>query len=130
MSKIEVFEQGNLCIDYEILSRQCSQLNFKNGKVEYFSVSTQWDEADTIEEAIKNILEADKKYKGKAPLHYMIEEGVNEFYAENEHIMPAKITLSKDFQVSLDKLKQSLEKWQEEYGAWWLDILNGESDEQ
>lgn len=113
-----------------ILTRQCAQLNFKNGKVEYFSVSTQWDEADTIQEAIKNILEADKKYNGKTPLHYMIDEGINEFYAENKHIMPAKISMPEDFQVSLNELKQSLEKWQEEYGEWWLGILNGESDEQ
>lgn len=110
-----------------ILTRQCAQLNFKNGKVEYFSVSTQWDKADTIEEAIRNILEADKKYDGKTPLHYMIDEDINKFCAENKHIMPAKIPLSEDFTMSLDKLKQSLEKWQEEYGECWLNILNGES---
>ena len=68
MSKITVFEQGNLCIDYEILTRQHTEFKFKDGKVEYFSISTQWDVADTIEEAIKNILEADKKYDGKVPL--------------------------------------------------------------
>ena len=110
-----------------ILTRQCANIKFIDGKVEYFSVSTQWDKANTIEEAIKNILEADKKYNGKAPLHYMIDEGINEFYAENKHIMPAKISIPEDFQVSLNELKQSLEKWQEEYGEWWLDILNGES---
>lgn len=113
-----------------ILTRQCAQLNFQNGKVEYFSVSTQWAKADTIEEAIRDILEADKKYNGKTPLRYMIDEGINEFYAENKHIMPAKIPLSEDFTMSLDKLRQSLEKWQEEYGEWWLGILNGENDEQ
>lgn len=68
MSKITVYEQGNLCIDYEILSRQCAELNFKDGKVEYFSVSTQRDTADTIEDAIRNILEADEKYDGKPPM--------------------------------------------------------------
>lgn len=108
-----------------ILTRQCSQLNFKNGKVEYFSVSTQWDEADTIEEAIRNILEADKKYDGKTPLHYMIDEDINKFCDENKHIMPAKISMPEDFQVSMDKLKQSFEKWHKEYGALWLDISNG-----
>lgn len=65
MSKITVFEKDNLCIDYKILTRQCAQLNFKDDKVEYFSISTQWDTADTVEDALRNILEADAKYEGK-----------------------------------------------------------------
>ena len=69
-----VFEQGNLGIDYEILTRQCAEFRFKDGKVKYFSVSTQWDTADTIEDAIRNILEADKKYDGKAPSIHLTEE--------------------------------------------------------
>lgn len=76
MGKITVFEKDNVCVDYLILSRQHAQLNFKNGKVEYFSVSTQWRVADTIEDAIKNIIESDTKYDGKAPLHYMIEKDI------------------------------------------------------
>lgn len=68
MSKITVYEQSNPCIDYEILSRQCAELSFKDGKVEYFSVSTQRDTADTIEDAIRNILEADTKYGGNPPM--------------------------------------------------------------
>lgn len=58
----------------QILERQCTKLSFKYGKVEYFSISTQWDTADTIDEAIKNILQADKKYNGKAPLIHWMEK--------------------------------------------------------
>ncbi len=54
----------------QILERQCAYLNFRNGKVEYFSISTQHDKANTIEEAIQNILDADAKYNGQAPLVY------------------------------------------------------------
>ena len=111
----------------KILSRQCAKIEFENNKVKYFSISTQHGEAKTLKEAIDNIIEADKKYKGQTPLHYMIEKDINKFYAENKNIMPTKIPIPEDFQISLDKLKQSLEKWQEEYGALWLDILNGES---
>lgn len=114
----------------KILSRQCAKIEFVNNKVKYFSISTQHGEADTLKEAIDNIIKADKKYKGQTSLHYMIEEGIDKFYAENKHIMPAKISIPEDFQVSLNELKQSLEKWQEEYGEWWLGILNGEHDEQ
>ena len=104
-----------------------TQIEFENNKVKYFSISTQHGEADTLKEAIDNIVKADKKYEGQTPLHYMIEKGINKFHAENEHIMPAKISMPEDFQVSLDNLRKSMEKWTEEYGAWWLDILNGES---
>ena len=58
----------------QILERQCTKLSFKDGKVEYFSISTQWDEANTIDEAVKHILQADKKYNGKSPMSYWIEE--------------------------------------------------------
>lgn len=58
----------------QVLTRQRVELHFQNGKVEYFSVSTQWDTADTIEDAIKNILEADKKYNGKTPLNSAIDK--------------------------------------------------------
>lgn len=58
----------------QILTKQCAQLNFENGKVKYFSASTQWNEADTIEDAIQSIIEADKKYDGKTPLAHWIEE--------------------------------------------------------
>ena len=51
----------------QILERQHTTLNFKDGKVEYFSISTQWEVVDTIDDAIKHILEADQKYNGKAP---------------------------------------------------------------
>ena len=110
----------------KILSRQCAKIEFENNKVKYFSISTRHGEAKTLEEAIDNIIKADKKYKGQTPLHYMIEKDINKFYAENKNIMPAKISIPENFQASIDELKQSLAKWQEEYGAWWLDILNGE----
>lgn len=57
----------------QILERQDATFSFKNGKVEYFSISTQWDEANTIDEAVKNILQADKKYNGKAPIVHWVE---------------------------------------------------------
>lgn len=58
----------------QILERQCAEFSFKDGKVKYFSISTQHDIADTIDDAIKNVLEADKKYNGKTQLVYFIEE--------------------------------------------------------
>ena len=114
----------------KMLSKQCAKIEFVNNKVKYFSISTQHGEADTLKEAIDNIIKADKKYKGQTPLHYMIDEGIDKFYAENKHIMPAKISVPKDFQVSLDELRQSVKKWQEEYGKLWLCILHGENDGQ
>ena len=74
MSKITVFEKDNLCIDYRILTRQCVQLNFKDEKVEYFSISTQWGVADSIEDALRNIIEADIKYDSKSSLQYALED--------------------------------------------------------
>lgn len=74
MSKITVFEKDNLCIDYRILTRQCAQLSFKDDKVEYFSIATQWGVADTVEDALRNILEADAKYEGKSSLQYALED--------------------------------------------------------
>jgi hypothetical protein len=58
----------------QILERQCTEFRFHNGKVTYFSISTQWARANTIDEAIKNILQADKKYNGKSPLRYCMED--------------------------------------------------------
>lgn len=58
----------------KILSKQYAELKFRNGKVEYFSLSTQHGSAKTVEDAINNILEADKKYEGKTPLGYAIEK--------------------------------------------------------
>ena len=51
----------------QILERQCAYFNFRNGKVEYFSISTQHDKANTIEEAVRNILDADARYNGQSP---------------------------------------------------------------
>lgn len=58
----------------EILERQDAHLRFRDGKVEYFSISTQHSEADTIEDAIKNIIEADKQFGGKSSFRYAIEK--------------------------------------------------------
>lgn len=57
----------------DILARQHTSIGFGNGKVKYFSISTQWDEADTIEEAVKDIIEADKALNGESALGYIIE---------------------------------------------------------
>lgn len=57
----------------DILSRQCVEMHFKNGRVEYFSLSTQWDESNTLAEALTNILQTDIKYDGKAPLVYAMQ---------------------------------------------------------
>lgn len=58
----------------DVLERQCTSIGFKDGKVKYFSISTQWGEADTIEEAIKDIVESDKLLNGKSAFRYMIED--------------------------------------------------------
>ena len=58
----------------EILERQDAHLRFKDGKVQYFSISTQHSEANTIEEAIKDIIEADKRYDGKSSFYYAVKK--------------------------------------------------------
>ena len=104
--------------EYEkILSRQCAQLNFEDGKVRYFSISTQWGEADTAEDAIRNIIDADIKYEGKTPFGYVIE---------NTKPIIIKMPMSKDLEIDLENLKQSFDEWQREYGDWFANILNGE----
>lgn len=69
----------------EILERQSAYLNFKDGKVKYFSISTQHSEADTIEEAIKDIVEVDEYFNGKSWLHYVVDK------YEEEHSLPETI---------------------------------------
>lgn len=58
----------------DTLERQRTIIEFKDGKVKYFSVSTQWGEADTIEEAIEDIVKSDKLLNGKSVLRYTIED--------------------------------------------------------
>lgn len=65
----------------QILSRQQAEFRFKDDVVEYFSISTQWNEANTIDEAVQNILQADKKYNGKAPVSYWLS-GIGMRYEE------------------------------------------------
>ena len=62
----------------DILSKQCAEFKFRNEQVEYFSFSTQHSTAKTLDEAINNILEADKKYEGKTPLGYAMEKRIND----------------------------------------------------
>lgn len=70
----------------EILERQNAHLNFEDGKVKYFSISTQHSEADTIEEAIQSIVEADEYLDGKSWLHYAVDK------YEEEHPLPENIS--------------------------------------
>lgn len=83
----------------QILTRQHTEFKFKDGKVEYFSISTQWGMADTIEEAIKNILEADKKYDGKVPsIHYnlkpiVLPDDIEEIMKEAERVIMTPLYL-------------------------------------
>lgn len=57
----------------QILTRQHAEIKFRDGMVKYFSISTQHGQAKTMEEAINNIIAADKKYDGKTPLAYVLE---------------------------------------------------------
>ena len=57
-----------------ILSKQCADIRFRNGIVEYFSLSTQHDTANTLIKALENILEAHEKYEGKTPFAYTMEK--------------------------------------------------------
>ena len=45
----------------DILSKQCAEFKFKNGIVEYFSLSTQHGTSNRWVEAISNIIEAHEK---------------------------------------------------------------------
>lgn len=68
----------------DILERQHAVIEFNDGKVKYFSTSTQWDSADTIKEAVGNIVNADKKLNGKSPLGSAIDKLENEYAYKNE----------------------------------------------
>ena len=98
----------------QILERQYAELSFKNGKVEYFSISTQHDEANTIDEAVRHILEADKKYNGKAPIvHWMEKSNIN--YGkisceELEKIVDIFNNISTINPISPEDLKNALER--------------------
>lgn len=54
----------------EILARQHTYIEFKDGKVNYFSISTQHGTADTIVEAIDIIITADKDLEGMTVFNY------------------------------------------------------------
>lgn len=57
-----------------ILSKQCAEIKFRNGIVEYFSLSTQHGTANTLIESLGNIVEAHEKYEGKTPFAYAMEK--------------------------------------------------------
>lgn len=81
----------------QILERQHAYIKFKDGKVNYFSVSTQHGTADTIDEAIEDIIELDKKYNGKSSIVYAIEK--------YENSLPDKIDMKMDLShLDLDKV--------------------------
>lgn len=83
----------------QILEKQCAHIEFKDGKVNYFSISTQHGIADTIEDAIKDIIEADKKYEGKSSLRYVAEK--------LEDSLPNKIDTEIDLSdLDLDKISK------------------------
>lgn len=102
----------------QILTRQHAEFHFKNNVVEYFSISTQWDTADTIDKAIKNILRADKKYNGKAPIaHWMEKSGINYekvSYEELERIVDIFNSIPTINPMSPKELKQALERYENE----------------
>lgn len=81
----------------QILERQHACIRFKDGKVNYFSVSTQHGVADTIDEVVEDIIELDKKYDGKSSLAYTIEK--------YESSLPDKIDMKMDLShLDLDKM--------------------------
>lgn len=102
----------------QILTRQCAEFRFKDNAVEYFSISTQWDEANTIDEAVKNILQADKKYNGKAPMSYWIENlGMHyeEMSCEEvEKIVDIFNSLPEIYPIFPEELEKALERFQNE----------------
>lgn len=71
MKKIKNLEQ--------ILERQDAHIRFENGKVKYFSVSTQHGTANTLEKAIKNIVKADKEFNGKSEFAHFVERLESEY---------------------------------------------------
>lgn len=102
----------------QILTRQCAEFRFKDNAVEYFSISTQWDEANTIDEAVKNILQADKKYNGKASMSYWIENlGMHyeEMSCEEvEKIVDIFNSLPEIYPIFPEELEKALERFQNE----------------
>lgn len=105
----------------QILERQCAELSFKEGKVHYFSISTQWDMADTIDEAVKNILQADKKYNGKAPIVYWMEKSDTHYEEvsceELERIVDIFNSIPHEYYISAEDLKRALERYKNEHNV-------------
>lgn len=91
----------------KILERQCVKLDLSDGIVKYFSVSTQHAEADTIEEAIKSILEADNLFCGKSWLGYIVDK-------YERHLLPDVVATDsfskKDIQKATKIYRECLKK--------------------
>lgn len=69
-----------------ILERQGAHIEFKNGKVKYFSYATQWEETNTLDKAIENIVKADEEFEGLSSWGYFIkklEEKLEKEHKEN-----------------------------------------------
>ena len=92
----------------EILERQYAHLNFKDGKVKYFSISTQHSEADTIEEAIEDILKADEYFDGKSWLHYAVDK-YEEEHPLSESIDP-EIFSEENIEKAMKLFQESIRK--------------------
>lgn len=103
----------------QILERQCAELSFKEGKVNYFSISTQHGIADTIDDAVEHIIEADKEFDGKSFLAYWIEKiekekELNPYYGEispeeMERIVEEFCSIPEVYPISAEELKKILE---------------------
>lgn len=104
----------------QILERQCAEFKFKDGKVNYFSVSTQHSIADTIDDAVEHIIEADKEFGGKSFLAYWIEkiekeQELNPYYGqispeEMERIIEEFNSIPEVYPIPAEDLKKILER--------------------
>lgn len=88
----------------EILERQHAHLKFEDGKVKYFSISTQHSKADTIKEAVKNIIEVDEYLDGKSWLRYIVDKCP---FPEN---IPSEPISKESIEKAMDILKEDMRK--------------------
>ena len=102
----------------QILSRQQAEFRFKDDVVEYFSMSTQWNEANTIDEAVQDILQADKRYNGKAPVSYWLGEigmRCEEMSCEElERVVDIFNSLPEIYPIFPEELEKALERYENE----------------
>ena len=103
----------------KVLERQSAHLNFEDGKVKYFSISTQHSEADTIEEAVRNIIEADECLDGKSWMRYAVDK-YEEKYPLPETISPEEFS-EENIERAIEFLKESVQK----NFCFGVDLANG-----